>query len=131
MKYIVYEINNITKKFNVFYESNSKTECKDAIKNKINYNNFYILLKIFNKNNITVQTIIYSFYNDKLKKSLLLNDENYKYYLDMTGEILFSKEFLEKKPWTNKYLDKIISKIVTRKVIMLKGIRMKYNVDFI
>ncbi len=131
MKYIVYEINNITKKFNVFYESNSKTECKDAIKKKINYNNFYILLKIFNKNNIIVQTTIYSFYNDKLKKSLLLNDENYKYYLDMTGEILFSKEFLEKKPWTNKYLDKIISKIVTRKVILLKGIRMKYNVDFI
>jgi len=129
MKYIIYEINNSTKKFKKIHKSDSKSDCKNSI--KINYDNFYILLKITKKKNIKIQITIYSFNNNKLVKSLLLNDENYKYYLDMTGEIVFSNEFLEKNPWTNKYLDKIISKLVTKKVVLLKSIKVKYNVEFI
>ena len=49
----------------------------------------------------------------------------------MTGEITFSKEFLDKKPWTDKFLNKIVSKLVDRSVVLIPGIKMKYNVEFI
>jgi hypothetical protein len=126
MKYYFYEINKLTKKYKLIYKSNSKTEGKNFIKNT--QDNFYMLLKIKNRNNgeVDVITVIYNFNeNNKLKRETENN------YLDMVGKINFSKKYLEKNKWTDKYLDNIVKKLVNKEVVIFKLGGNKYNVDFI
>ena len=108
-----------------------KKNAKDELYKMKNYNDkiFYIIIKLTFHNNesLTMKASldIYKFDNEILK-----NMGNVDPYHNMSGSVWFSKKFLEKYNWNNRYLDTIVKKVITGKVELSLVGTTKYEVDF-
>ena len=130
----VFKINK-NKEFDLIIKSDGKSEAKKILKKKESYkeNIFYLIIKLtFHKGTGWLQggslkagVSAYKFNDDKLT-----NLGNSKPYSKMVGPVWFSKEFLEKNNWNNKYLDIIVKKLVNGKVQLSLISEKNYEVYF-
>jgi hypothetical protein len=130
----VFKINK-NKEFDLIIKSDGKSEAKKILKKKESYkeNIFYLIIKLtFHKGTGWLQggplkagVSVYKFNDDKLT-----NLGNTKPYSKMVGPVWFSKEFLEKNNWNNKYLDIIVKKLVNGKVQLSLISEKNYEVYF-
>jgi hypothetical protein len=130
----VFKINK-NKEFDLIIKSDGKSEAKKILKKKESYkeNIFYLIIKLtFHKGTGWLQggslkagVSAYKFNDDKLT-----NLGNSKPYSKMVGPVWFSKDFLEKNNWNNKYLDIIVKKLVNGKVQLSLISEKNYEVYF-
>ena len=120
--------------FNLIGETNGKNDAKEFISS--NYDDdkeFFIVAKIvFHTAKKFGQAGPFAVHFDlyKITNNKLVNLKYEKSKLNrMKGAIWFSLKFIEKKGWSNKYIDNIISKLLNSNIVLMP--EMLYHVEFI
>lgn len=122
--------------FKLVSETDGKNNATNFI--KANYNDdkyFFIVAKIVfhtaskigQAGPIAIHFDLYKFINNKLV-NLKYEDKDYDLHR-MKGAVWFSLKFIEKKGWSNKYIEKIISKLLNSNMVLMHS--TLYHVEFI
>jgi len=74
---------------------------------------------------VTISTFI--FVNDELKNGFTYD----KKFKQASGKVWFQRKFLERNGWSDKYLETMITKLITGKVILMPLVVNMYNVEFL
>ena len=125
----IYKINK--KEFKLIINTNGKKDAKDKIYKTKDYNEdyYYIIIKLtFHTNDMLYLKASLDIY--KFNNNIFKNMGNTSPYHNMSGPVWFSKKFLEKYNWNNKYLDNIVKKVINGKVELSLIGTTKYEIEF-
>jgi hypothetical protein len=139
----VYQIKS--KKFKLVVNANKKSEAKYNLlelinQRKIKTGDYFILMKLtihpgtqIGQGGVLAAVLsVYKVEDGILKNMMNVKDEKYDYVgRNMICPVWFKKYWLEENGWSYKYLDNIIDKLITEKVVIKKIAPTAYNVNFI
>jgi hypothetical protein len=127
---VVYVYKIEKKEFKLIFNTDSKKEAKEQIYKMKDYKCVFAIIKLtFHNDDKLYLKASLDFY--KLNnKNVLENLGNTEPYSNMSGPVWFSKKFLEKYNWNNKYLDNIVKKVIGGKVELSLIGKTYYEVEF-
>ena len=138
----VYKISSPTD-FKLVFKTDGKNESKQKIKEKygnkqLNETDYFIIVKItfhtgtkfYQGGPIAANFDAYTFINKKLINIKKTDIKNFMLIQkNIIGIVWFDKTFIEKKGWTNNYLDNIIQKLIKGKTKL--DIRTVYHINIL